>query len=165
VRLRKRFRISISALLGLILVIAVDFAALRAGSLLWAALMSTLTGVLLSTSVVCAAVGRGRPFWTGFAAFGWTYVVLSLLSVSNDDEPFLHPISTIVQAAAGYLHPDHRPKSATENPVDMEDVGYLTYYGPAFKMIGLCSVCLAFAFAGAYLSVTLARRGPTAEGP
>ena len=108
--IRKRLRISISAMLGLVLVAAVEFAALRAGSLLWASLVSTLTGVLLSTSVVCAAMGRERPFWTGFAVFGWSYVVLSILSISNDNEAFMHPISVVLDEAGKYLHPDHKPK-------------------------------------------------------
>ena len=45
----------------------------------------------------------------------------------------------------------------------MQDVGFTGYYVPAFRLIGLSSACVSFSLAGAFLSVTLARRAGLKE--
>lgn len=74
-----RLRITIRAVMALVLLVAVGVAALRYANDLWASL--ALTGVLLVVAVAAlgAAFGRGsrRAWWGGFAALGFGYLSLS----------------------------------------------------------------------------------------
>jgi hypothetical protein len=75
-----RLRFSIAGLMALVLVLGIDLAALkhpseRAASLLFALILASLLTSILGAMV---RLGRERMAWTGFAAFGWTYLLLSL---------------------------------------------------------------------------------------
>jgi hypothetical protein len=77
----RRFRFTIAGLLGLVLFVAVGFAALREATELWdGAVFSTTLGVL-SASVLLAIqhADRRRAFWLGFALFGWISLGASLI--------------------------------------------------------------------------------------
>jgi hypothetical protein len=77
----RRFRFTIANLLGLVLVLAMGFAALREATEIWdSAVFSTALGVL-SVSVLLAIhhSDRSRAFWLGFALFGWIYLGASLI--------------------------------------------------------------------------------------
>jgi hypothetical protein len=77
----RRFRFTIANLLGLVLLLAVGFAALREATELWdSAVFSTTLG-LLSASVLLAIhrADRRRAFWLGFALIGWIYLGASLI--------------------------------------------------------------------------------------
>src|SRR5262245_46740229 len=73
-----RFRISLATLLGLIALIALGLAGMTSGSRLWTAVAATLTLAVLLTAILAAFLlaGSERPFWVGFALFGWTYLLL-----------------------------------------------------------------------------------------
>jgi hypothetical protein len=76
-----RFRYSIASLLGLVLFVAVAFAALRQADELWDSAIFSLTVGLLLISVLLAVhrTGRSRAFWLGFAVVGWAYLIVSLI--------------------------------------------------------------------------------------
>jgi hypothetical protein len=73
-----RLRFSLGWLLGVVAAVAFACAAIRAESDLWASLAFTLClGVLLVSIVgVLFSAAEPRAFWTGFAVFGWGYLLL-----------------------------------------------------------------------------------------
>src|SRR4051794_30069555 len=75
----KRLRISIRALMVLVLFLAVGAAALRSASSVWASFLFTLTIGVLATAILGALfAGRPRrPFWAGVALFGWGSMILA----------------------------------------------------------------------------------------
>jgi hypothetical protein len=77
----RRFRFSIASLLGLVLFVAVAFAALREANDLWDSGLFTLAVSLLLASVLLAVhrTDRKRAFWLGFALAGGSYLVASLI--------------------------------------------------------------------------------------
>jgi hypothetical protein len=77
----RRFRFTIASLLGVVLVVAVAFAALREATALWDSIVFTLTACLLLASVLLAVhrAGEARAYWSGFALFGAAYLVASLI--------------------------------------------------------------------------------------
>ena len=74
-----RFRMSIAALMTVVLVLAVGFAALRSGSEGWSLVVFNLTLLLLFAAIPGAIYrrDRDRAGWVGFALFGWGYWILS----------------------------------------------------------------------------------------
>lgn len=77
----RRFRFSIASLLGVVLFVAVAIAALRTSSDAWDSGVIGLALLILLTSVLLAVhrSGRRRAYWLGFALFGWTYLIASLI--------------------------------------------------------------------------------------
>lgn len=73
----RSFRFTIGALMGLVALVAVGFAALRSSSPIWASAIFTATIFLLLAGVVGAFAHRGpsRPVWLGFATFGSAYLL------------------------------------------------------------------------------------------
>jgi hypothetical protein len=71
-------RTSIAGLMGIVGVVALGMAAMRSATVLWTAAASTITLALLLTAVVGAIWLRGpdRAYWSGFATFGWAYLLL-----------------------------------------------------------------------------------------
>ena len=80
-RVLKRFRFSIASLLILVLFVAVAVAALRASTDAWDISVFGLTLLMFLTSVLLAVhrTDLRRPYWLGFALFGWAYLVASLV--------------------------------------------------------------------------------------
>jgi hypothetical protein len=78
-----RIRFSIASLLIVVIVLAVGFAALREASDIWSSGTFTLTiGALLISALLAVHRARSaRAFWIGYALFGCTYLVLSLVPV------------------------------------------------------------------------------------
>jgi hypothetical protein len=62
-----------------IVVLAIDFAALRNASAFWAGMVLSATLFLLGVAIIGGVYGRGaqRAWWFGFALFGWGYLVLA----------------------------------------------------------------------------------------
>ncbi|HEV3163100.1 MAG TPA: hypothetical protein VGZ22_03585 [Isosphaeraceae bacterium] len=71
-------RPSIAALMVLVLVTAVGFAALNRASPLWAAVLLSGVTATYTIAIFSAIYARGprRAFWSGFAAGGWVYLLL-----------------------------------------------------------------------------------------
>jgi hypothetical protein len=74
-------RFNIASILGVILFLAVGFAALRESNDYWDSGLFTLTLGLLLASVLLSMhrSEAKRAFWIGFALFGWGYLGLSLV--------------------------------------------------------------------------------------
>jgi hypothetical protein len=77
----RRIRFTIGSLLGVVVFVAVTFAALREATDLWDSGVFTATLGLLMVSVLMAVHRneRKRAFWLGFALFGWSYLIASLV--------------------------------------------------------------------------------------
>jgi len=71
-------RFTIAGLMVLTLFVGVAVAALRSASDEWASVLFTLTIVMLAIAVLGALFRQGqrRAFWTGFALFGWGYLLV-----------------------------------------------------------------------------------------
>jgi hypothetical protein len=77
----RRVRFSIASLILVIVFVAVGIAALRAATEIWdAGLFGTTLGILLiSVLLAVHRAGRRRAYWLGFALFGGTYLVATLV--------------------------------------------------------------------------------------
>lgn len=86
-----RWRVSISGCLGAVFVVALGLAALRSASVYWVTAVAWVVLFWLSVAVVGAIFSEGgvRFFWTGFALFGWIYMILvhtSVISTTLSDQ-------------------------------------------------------------------------------
>src|SRR4051794_36337733 len=74
-----RPRVSIAAMLSIVVVVALGLAAIRSASPAWAGALTSLTFFLLIVSWLGIAFRRGddRAFWVGFALLGWSYILLT----------------------------------------------------------------------------------------
>jgi hypothetical protein len=77
----RRVRFTIAILLGLVVFVAVSFAALREATDIWDSGVFGVTLPLLLISVLLCIhrTAARRAYWLGFALFGWTYLVMSLM--------------------------------------------------------------------------------------
>jgi hypothetical protein len=75
----KRFHLSVATLMGVVLLLALGMAALRANTVIWASAMFTAAVSLFSVAITAAMVIRGsaRFTWMGMAVFGWIYLVIA----------------------------------------------------------------------------------------
>jgi hypothetical protein len=85
----RRPRVSIAALMTVVLVSGLAIAALRNADELWAGLMLALTTVLLAVAILGALYRREarRAFWVGFLLFGSAYLAASLVPASRSSLP------------------------------------------------------------------------------
>jgi hypothetical protein len=74
-------RFTIRSLLGVVIFVAIAVAALRTADDLSDGSLFGLTSLYLLTSVLLAVhrTHRRRAFWLGFALFGWTYLLASVI--------------------------------------------------------------------------------------
>jgi hypothetical protein len=83
----KRLRLSIGGMMSLVLVAGFGAAALANATPIWASITFALALAVLLGATLGAIAHRGarRVAWMGFAAFGWTYLVLAFgpLAVAN----------------------------------------------------------------------------------
>jgi hypothetical protein len=101
-------RLTIAALIGLVALCAVTFAALRTSSPYWASAMMSLTMLVLLGSVVASVWGRHRAGWSGFAIFGWGYFLLAFGSPFRDVvRPHMLTSVAIVESYR-HVHPEVR---------------------------------------------------------
>ena len=101
-------RLTMAALIGLVALCAVTFAALRTSSPYWAATMVSLTVLVLLGSVIASIWGRHRALWSGFAIFGWGYFFLAFCSPFRDVvRPHMLTSVAIVESYR-YVHPQVR---------------------------------------------------------
>jgi hypothetical protein len=82
-----RFRVTITALMGLVLFVGVAFAALRDASEWWAGALLVLTiGLLLTACLgVVYRTGGDRAFWLGMLVFGGGYLLLGRFVFTDPD--------------------------------------------------------------------------------
>lgn len=93
----KRFGSSVAGMMALILAVAVGFAALRDGKVLWASATFSLSVTLLATAILaaCAARGPARLAWGGFALFGWAYLGIAFGPLPNGNGASIPPLPTM----------------------------------------------------------------------
>lgn len=121
-----RWRFSIAGMMAVVVLLALGLAALRSPSSLSAGIAFLSVGAILLAAILGAVYHRGRrqAFWLGFALFGWSYFVLSLLPLDrNEVSPFL-PTTRLLDE----VHRRVRPFPESVNPltkVYFEDTGDL----------------------------------------
>jgi hypothetical protein len=96
---RMKPRLSILGLMGVIVFVAVGFAALRYPTELWASVIFTLAGLILLVAVVKVVhqEGPGRSFWLGFSVFGWGHLLLAFWSsIGFNSTPHLVPFPKLL---------------------------------------------------------------------
>jgi hypothetical protein len=73
-----RLRFTLAQLMAILLYLGFGFAALRNADYLRASATYTLAIIMIAAVLVGAFVrkGRARTTWTGFAVFGWTYLIV-----------------------------------------------------------------------------------------
>jgi hypothetical protein len=71
-------RVTILGIMAVVALVATALVALRSTLEIWASAYFSLTLALLCTAIPGMAYRRDvrRAFWTGFAAFGWPYLIL-----------------------------------------------------------------------------------------
>ena len=71
-------RFSIRSVMAFILVAGISLAAIRIGSAPWSGAMLSITFFTMVCSLLGVALTRGlrRIYWSGFAALGWSYLLL-----------------------------------------------------------------------------------------
>ena len=172
----KRFRFSIASLLILVLFVAVAVAALRASTDAWDISVFGLTLLMFLTSVLLAVhrTDLRRPYWLGFALFGWAYLVASLVPTVEERLPttrwiavlgWLLPPRTIdlttnqdPAARSVFLEPDGSLKPEARLGVRSGSANLVaSIVGPTkdFIRIGHSLLALVLAFAGGHLSRSL----------
>ena len=74
-------RFTLAKLMAIVLLIGFGFAALRNANEFWAIATFNLAVFLNATAPVAAIVrkGRARAAWSGFAVFGWAYLLVDFL--------------------------------------------------------------------------------------
>jgi len=99
-------RISIGGVMGIVIFAALAFAALSNSSELLASSLYSLmvTGLLLTTAVVPFV---RRPFWFGFAVFGWAYLIVAFGPMSPRPAPPPNPIPQFLLEAFAEWNPVH----------------------------------------------------------
>ncbi len=140
---------------------AVGFAALREPySTFWASLVFTLTVLALTTATLGAILRRG-PAWSGFALFGWGWLILAF-------GPWRGPESTPVPIPLSTLVLHHLANRVALAPgyafTTMNDThGFLRWDGKtsfripyAFLQTGNCLFSLAIGSMGGFLARVLA---------
>lgn len=101
-------RVSIAALMLVVLVCAVAVAALRQASDAWAGGLLMLTLAVLGSAVFGAVYRREgrRAFWLGFAAFGWGYLALAMGPWFAEQVAPKLPTTLLLNYAHACAHPE-----------------------------------------------------------
>ena len=89
-------RLSILAMMAIIVMIALAFAALRNPTVLGASLIFMATVAFLATAILGAIARRGRArlTWAGVAVFGWAYLAMSFGPFPNTNGAICPPFPT-----------------------------------------------------------------------
>ena len=181
----KSFRISLAASMAIIALIALGLAGMMSASRVWTAVAGTLTLALLLTALLAAGIltGIDRAFWTGFALFGWVYLLL----VNWDwiRAQFGHDLTAGLSEVAEVMIPEVRvPVPPPQSPIVVsapqtgrivttptEEILQRQIKVGNFVQIGRMFLSLLFAMAGGFIARLLAERPgarrntPGPEGP
>jgi hypothetical protein len=184
-----RFRFSIAGLMGVVVFAGAGVAALREATSLWDSALFTaaLATLLVAATLALYRDGRGRAFWLGFALFGSTYLILSLLPTVEPrllTSRGLHALDAKVREHAvpvnwAFASPGPGPGLTFSSgngpgPVQVWDVTTgLAFTGTDgsienFVRIGHSLVAMILAFLGGWLAVGLLarrRRADTHDSP
>jgi hypothetical protein len=111
-----RPRITIATLMALVLTIGFGFAALRNANDFWASATFNVAIIMILGASLAALARKGaaRMTWAGFAAFGWAYLLLSVLPPRAVGFFGFGPIrwpDLLINSAMSYLYPYLEPRS------------------------------------------------------
>ena len=151
----RKIRISIAGLMGVVLVAALAFAALRNSSESWAGLMLMLTCGVLTLGLV-GAVCRGpheRAWWLGFTLFGGGYMALAHAMAFS---PTPLPTITLAEIIGSGL-------GVTLDSWTRPGIGGWNSLGPPYRILH-CLWALALALLG-YILAGLLVAGPAVAAP
>jgi hypothetical protein len=99
----RRPRVSIAGLMGVVVLAALGFAAIRLGPEATSGAMTLVTCAVLLLAIVGAVSRQGgrRAWWLGFALFGWAYLVAAYFSSPDGPEFPTIALSSAVASRAG----------------------------------------------------------------
>lgn len=168
-------RPTILGLMGLIAIIALGLAAIRANDAIWTAVVLTLTVFALCVASVVAIYDRGGA-WAGFAIFGWA----AFLICQPHSAPTMGPTSVATEIACR-LYNDRNTPTSLPNSItpghpaigadpDGRPMIVLTSGGGGFfglqvpleiMRVGLCLWTMLFAAIGALVGTIITWRRPS----
>jgi hypothetical protein len=113
----QRPRMKIAHIILVVLVVAIGLAAIRSGAATWAGVMDSITFFALISSFLGIALGRGmrRVFWTGFAARGWSYLLLLYIPWLNGKVGRFLLAPNLFVMLEEVLHPDSQDGSGMKS--------------------------------------------------
>ena len=154
----RRPRVSIGSLMGVVMVVAVGFAALRNPSRAWFGAMDMLTRGVLGLAILLAAFRRGprRAWWVGFVLFGIGYLHLVVAHPEYGYRHPLFPTSGLLEAMKSYF--GHAP---TPTPAPTDD----TWRDYFYLASGHDLWAMAAAFLGGVLGWLVFARSVDSTGP
>ena len=151
--------ISIAGLSGLIILIGTGLAALRMATVVWTNVASTVVLALLLTAVAGAIFVRGpeRAYWTGFAIFGWTYLLF--VNGSWIGGQFGYDLTSGLGELAESMIPVETPSNpAGRGIIAMELLASRSVKVGNFVQIGRLFLALLFAIIGGLVARAFAGR-------
>jgi hypothetical protein len=174
----KRPRITIAHIILVVAICAVAFAAIQSGSASWAGAMSSITFFVMICSLLGFALERGmrRVYWLGFAALGWSYLLL-LYAPWVDQRIGRHLLaSSLFSYLAAVLQAVPQPPGGGFQSVPVGTFGAMQMGGgfgggpwvpnvPEYQRIGTSLEALLWAFAGGWVACYFASRREQDNGP
>jgi hypothetical protein len=123
-----RLRFTLAQSMAILFYLGFGFAALRNADDLWASATYTLAITMIATALVGAFARRGvaRMTWTGFAVFGWTYLLVVHLPPREVGGLGFGPIrnpSLLIEWGIARLEPYIHPIPGGRDLTDYEQVG------------------------------------------
>lgn len=113
----ERFRFSMAALMGVVGLLAVGLAALKSANQLWVGLTTTIVlGVLLFAILgFIHSTGPMRRFWSGFAVFGWGYLVFIYAPWFHNNVGAYLPTNYLLQSLYSIMAQVHAPPPGSDH--------------------------------------------------
>jgi len=151
-------RLTLSGLLGIIAFVALGLGALRSSSVYWVSAVSWLLLLWLCAGLLGVIFRRGqaRVFWTGFAVFGWVYLLIvhtAVMSTTLSAE-----MSSGIHQLIDAVLPFKPNPAAIRANVRYEEHGHAVWI---IRIRALVDLLLNFVFAGlgGFLALHFAAKG------
>ena len=171
-----------------LVIIGLGLSAWRAGSHAAFRAVYTATLIMLALAVIAARyrAATERPFWFGFAVFGWAYFLFGLshwsqwdavsnpgggirrLPAANPLLPTREAIEWLAELQAESVRParDHRESDPVNRPLRVRPTTNATYVDRKASLVGIGHLALVWIFGevGGLTATVFARRRPSATG-
>jgi hypothetical protein len=124
-----RLCFTLAQLMAILLYLGFALAALRNADDVWASATYTLAIILIAAALVGAVVRKGgaRTTWTGFAVFGWTYLLVVQLPPWDFGGLGFGPIKKrilLIELGIAHLQPYIYPTLGRRELTQYEQVSY-----------------------------------------
>jgi hypothetical protein len=158
-----RPRFSLAALMVIVVVAGVGFAAMRSSTTLWASEIFTLTLGMLLVGAFGAMAHRGRTrlTWAGFALFGWAYLLAVFGPWADPNGATVPPLLTtrlLQQIGPQVLGSQWGASAGYMGETDVVIAGVTVRSPRHFPGIGHCFSALVFGLIGDGVGRTFAPR-------